>query len=77
MDTSLNLGKYPIANMIPKIPSLEQIQHKVQGIPILEGIVHINQKRRATNREQYPLIHDTHDALLGDDSGDNKKHTWT
>ena len=77
MLTGLNLVEDLVANVISQVSSLHQIEDQVEGISILEGKVHIDNKGRGELGEQHPLVHDTLDALLGHNSRIVGFLTWT
>ena len=57
-----------LANVVPQVPPREQVHHQVEVLPVLERVVHVDQKRVVELGEDLPLVNDTFDASFGDNT---------
>ena len=53
--------------VITKVTTLHQVQDQVQCVPILEGVIDVDQKRRVQAGQKKSFVHDALDAFLGHD----------
>jgi hypothetical protein len=67
--TRLFLGETAmLANMVAQIPTREHVHHEIEILPILEGIVHIDDERVVELGENLPLVHDRLNTALCDNA---------
>ena len=55
--------------MVPQVTARQQIHDQVQSFPVLEGVVHVNDKGVFQPGEEFSFIHDGVDAFFADDFG--------
>ncbi len=58
-----------VLHMISEVAPVEKIEHYVQVILILKGVVHVDEERIAELREKTLLVHDGADGTLEDYAG--------
>jgi hypothetical protein len=57
-----------LADVIPEVPTVEEVHHEVEVLSVLERIVHVDYERVVQLSENLALVHDRLDRPLCNDS---------
>jgi hypothetical protein len=55
--------------VVPEITACQQVHDQVQVLSVLEGVVHVDQKRTVEKSQDLSLVHHGLYTALGQDSG--------
>lgn len=57
-----------LADVVPEVASSQEVHDQVEILPVLEGVIHIDDEDVVELRKNFPFVHDGVDAFLADDS---------